>query len=294
MATAPRISIVTPSFNQNRFVAEAIDSVLDQGYPELEYVIMDGGSTDGSADTIRRYADRLAHWQSEPDGGMYEALNEGFRRTTGDVMGWLNCDDMFFPWTLSIVGEIFREFPEIDWLTSRLFTSLDMTGRVVDTRWVCGYSQEGFRRGEHFPIGAGWFTTSSIPTEATFWRRSLWERSGGHINREYECSGDWELFARFNQHALLYGVGLPLAGQRKYSEQKSVLIEPKCIEEAQKIIERHGLRPRGPRWSRWCTRFALYLPPGLARMTGAVHPTQTVAFRDGAWQIVRDYSGLVR
>src|SRR3954464_13703841 len=94
----PRISIVTPSFNQARFLPETIRSVLGQNYPDLEYVVIDGGSTDGSAEVIRRHEDRLAQWVSEKDAGQYDAINKGFARTSGEIMGWLNSDDLYTPW----------------------------------------------------------------------------------------------------------------------------------------------------------------------------------------------------
>ena len=94
-----KISIVTPSFNQAAYLDEAIESVLGQHCDALEYVIMDGGSTDGSVDIIRRHEVRLAHWTSGKDGGHYAAVNAGFSRTSGDVMAWLNADDKYLPWT---------------------------------------------------------------------------------------------------------------------------------------------------------------------------------------------------
>ena len=105
----PRISIVTPSCNQGRFLEETIRSVLLQGYPNLEYVIIDGGSSDGSVDIIRKYESQLAYWDSRPDSGMYYAINEGFAHSTGDIMAWLNSDDMYTPWSLRVVGEIFEQ-----------------------------------------------------------------------------------------------------------------------------------------------------------------------------------------
>ncbi|PWB67658.1 MAG: glycosyltransferase, partial [Deltaproteobacteria bacterium] len=91
-ATVPKISIVTPSFNQGSFLEETIRSVISQGYPNLEYIVMDGGSTDGSVDIIRRYREHIAFWKSGPDAGQSDALRQGFQRATGEILAWLNSD----------------------------------------------------------------------------------------------------------------------------------------------------------------------------------------------------------
>ncbi|MGC8536466.1 MAG: glycosyltransferase family 2 protein [Rhizomicrobium sp.] len=111
-AALPRISVVTPSFNHAQFLAAAMDSVLSQNYPGLEYIVMDGGSKDGSADIIRARAGKLAYWQSEPDGGQASALNAGLARATGDIIGWLNSDDLYSVGTLEKVGRYFAEHPD--------------------------------------------------------------------------------------------------------------------------------------------------------------------------------------
>ncbi len=112
-AALPRISVITPSFNHAAFLAAAMDSVLSQNYPNLEYIVMDGGSKDGSADIILARADRLAYWQSERDGGQANALNLGLARATGDVIGWVNSDDLYLPGALKKVGRYFTEHPDV-------------------------------------------------------------------------------------------------------------------------------------------------------------------------------------
>src|SRR5262245_9832375 len=108
----PRISIVTPSFNQACFLEQCLLSVLDQRYPDLEFLVLDGGSTDGSVEIIRRYENRLTHWVSEPDGGQSAAINRGFCRATGDVVAWLNSDDYYLPGALERIADAYRKSPD--------------------------------------------------------------------------------------------------------------------------------------------------------------------------------------
>ncbi len=144
MLRSPRISIVTTSFNRRTFLQAALDSVLTQGYENLEYVVVDGGSTDGSAEIVRQYADRLAWWVSEADGGQYEGINKGFRHTSGEVMGWLNSDDLHLPWTLSVVGELFATFPQIEWLTTSFPLAWNERGEPTACQYRAAYSRAGF------------------------------------------------------------------------------------------------------------------------------------------------------
>lgn len=234
----PRLSIVTPSFNQAAFLEQAIQSVLGQNFPDLEYVIMDGGSTDGSVPIIEQHAARLTHWTSAPDGGHYAAVNAGFAHTTGEIMAWLNADDQYLPWTFSVVAEVFAQFPEIEWLTTRWPLRWDRRGRAVRCAARRGYSRASFFRGAYVPEGQ----RDVIQQESTFWRRSLWEKAGGRLDTSFPLGGDFELWARFFQHAELFAVDTPLGGFRVHGEQRSALQREQYDRDVRRALEQHGGR----------------------------------------------------
>ncbi len=127
----PRISIVTPSFNQAAFIEETMRSVLLQSYPNLEYIVVDGGSTDGSVEIIRQYEKWLTHWVSEPDRGQAHAINKGFARATGEIVAWINSDDYYLPDAFARVAEAFKKKPSVGWVFGLLVVSLDMHARVI-------------------------------------------------------------------------------------------------------------------------------------------------------------------
>lgn len=192
--TRPRISIVTPSFNQGPYLERAIQSVVEQSYPNLEYLIVDGGSTDDSVPVIKRYEKSLTFWESEKDRGVGHALNKGFARSTGEIMGWLNADDVYLPNVFHIVSQIFTDYPAIQWLTSG---SINISGD--DRLFVIQTSRKWFSRWTQ------WFNRSLPPQHCTFWRRDLWARAGGYVverSRYMDC----ELWLRFHEHARLFVV----------------------------------------------------------------------------------------
>ena len=239
---APRISIVTPSLNQVAFLDAALRSVGDQGYPNLEHIVIDGGSTDGSVEIIGAHADRLAWWVSEPDGGQYDALNKGFARATGEVMGWLNADDLHLPWTLALLGEVFRQLPEVEWLTTLTPLVLNEDGLPIRCRPRSPFSRRAFLGGDNLP-GANWHAAGWIQQESTFWRRSLWERAGGRINKSLRLAGDFDLWARFFAEAEPHAIEVPLAAFRRHAGQRTAVGASEYRAEALAALLRHGGRP---------------------------------------------------
>lgn len=206
----PRISLVIPSYNYARYLEACLDSILSQNYPNLELIIMDGGSTDDSAGIIRRHEKHLAYWQSRPDAGQYSAIEEGFRRSTGEIMAWLNADDMFHPGAFSTVSGIFCEQPSVEWLMGRP-NSFDEEGKQ---KHVLSFLPLNSR--------AKYLADQDlIQQEGIFWRRGLWERSGAYIEKSLLLAADLELWARFFRSAELHAVNTLIAGFRDHPLQKS-------------------------------------------------------------------------
>ena len=184
----PRITIVTPTLNQVRYIEQTILSVLNQGYPNLEYIILDGGSTDGTQHIIDKYARYLAYWRSSPDDGQAAALKEGFRRGSGEIFAWINSDDVYLPGVLVEVARTMKNDQGADVCYGNMLV-IDSEGRVVGERRVTGCSNRfmylGFRYG-----GLG------VYQPASFWRRRAYEQVGG-MDPSLNFDMDNDLFIRF-------------------------------------------------------------------------------------------------
>jgi glycosyltransferase involved in cell wall biosynthesis len=258
----PKISIVTPSYNQAQFLEETIQSVLSQNYPNLEYIIVDGGSTDGSVEIIKKYAERLFYWVSEPDQGQYNAINRGFSRATGEVLAYLNSDDKYMSWTFAVVADIFRSLPEVKWLSALSQVIWDERGLAVECVNMSGFSKRNFYHGELLPKNQ-WFTRGVIQQESTFWRRSLWEQCGSYMDESLTFAADFELWARFFQHENLFGVAAPLGGFRKHKAQKTAYAMKQYFEESISVLARYGGHPQSKRWALIGGYFQRLLPRRL-------------------------------
>lgn len=241
----PKISIVTPSYNSGKFLRRTIESILGQNYENLEYILQDGGSTDETPVILAEYRSRAAHSTSVPDKGQYDAINKGFALATGEVMAWLNADDIYLQGTLPLIGKIFERFPQIKWLTTRYPLAINEHDMLISTGVIPGFSMHGFLRGDNLPA-MGWEGTAFIQQESTFWRRSLWEQAGGYVESELQFAADFELWARFFQKEELYAIDVPLACFRKHASQKTSTNFQRYLEEAESVFRRIGGRVPAP------------------------------------------------
>lgn len=212
MAELPRISVVTPSFNQAAFLEQTICSVLDQGYPNLEYFIMDGGSHDGSIEIIHKYEKYLAGWVSEPDHGQAEAINKGFRRATGEVVAWLNSDDLYLPKAFEQAVAAFQKAPEAGFVYGDV-RSIDGDGRTIN---IMRYGEWGLDDLMVFSI---------IGQPAVFIRRASLEQAnqnGLYLDTQYRYLLDHQLWLRIASQASIVHIPQVLAAARFHADAKNV------------------------------------------------------------------------
>jgi glycosyltransferase involved in cell wall biosynthesis len=206
----PLISIVTPSFNQGRFLEATMRSVLGQNYPALEYAVQDGGSTDESVEVIDKYRSRLVHAESRKDRGQANAINLGFTHATrGEIMAYLNSDDLLLPGTLNYVASYFAKHPEVDVVYGHRI-SIDSDGNEIG-RWVLP---------GHCDTMLQW--ADYVPQETLFWRRGIWNKAGGRIDESFHFALDWDMLLRFREAGAKF-VRLPrfLGAFRIHTSQKT-------------------------------------------------------------------------
>jgi glycosyltransferase involved in cell wall biosynthesis len=285
----PKISIVTPVFNRVKFLEETILSVISQGYPNLEYIIIDGGSTDGSLELIKKYEKSISVIISEPDKGMYDAIQKGFNLSTGEIMAWLNSDDLFKPGSLFMIASIFND-TRVEWITG-MGSLYNGEGYCVKTNNLSKWSKSLY-----------WFNDYSwIQQESVFWKRLLWERSGGRINTDLKYAGDFELWCRFFDHAELYSVYTSFAGFRLHGSQISSEFKKEYEAEAATVAgkfmpatsleKRKYYRLSVFKWLHRAVKVTLifkFLEPFLAKVVEKLHAFPNVIrynFNEVKWEI---------
>lgn len=228
-ADPPLISIVTPSFNQAEYIEDTINSVLEQGYPKLEYIVQDGGSRDETVKVLEEITASLGYWESAPDGGQANAVNLGMRRATGQILAWLNSDDLLLPGSLSYVAGYFERHPEVDVVYGNRVL-IDSQGRDIG-RWVMPpHDDETLRWADY------------VPQETLFWRRRAWEAIGGCLDEDFHFALDWDMLLRFLEAGTRIA-RLPrfIGAFRIHDNQKNFTIGHVHGSEVRKLISRtHG------------------------------------------------------
>ncbi len=229
--------MVTPSFNQAAFLERTIRSVLDQGYPNLEYIIVDGGSTDGSREIIERYADRLAFWVSEKDRGQAHAINKGLQRATGDWVAWQNSDDIYYPGAFDALARAALRHPAADLIIGNVLL-IDAQDRVLrDMRYVTPSYRALLAEG------------MVLTNQAAFWRRSAHDRVGW-VDESLHCAFDYDWFLRLLEHGQAAHVDRFWGGYRLHGETKTSRFGELCREEHRRLLAGREL----PGWEKQVLR----------------------------------------
>lgn len=224
------VSIVTPSYNQARYLEETMRSVLEQDYPHIEYIVVDGGSTDGSREIIEKYADRLAWWVSEKDRGQTDAINKGFARARGDVLAWLNSDDTYQPGAVREAVEFLQRNPQVG-LVYGDANYIDEHGRVIG-RFPA--AQTDYRR-----LRQGYV---HIPQQSAFFRADLW-RKVGPLDASFYFAMDYDLWVRLAREAPIVYYPRLWANFRLHSDAKTIAADDRCWPEMLRVHYRDGGSP---------------------------------------------------
>jgi glycosyltransferase involved in cell wall biosynthesis len=224
------ISIVTPSYNQARYLEDTIQSVLSQDYPQVEYAVVDGGSTDGTLDILRQYESRLAWWVSERDEGQTDAINKGFARARGEILAWINSDDTYEPGAFAAAVSYLQAHPEV--------------GMVYGD---CNYIDENGDRIGKFPSAQTDYRLlrrgyTHIPQQTMFFRAELWRRTGP-LDPSFYFAMDYDLWTRIARHADIKYVPQTWANFRLHTAGKTLLADDRCWPEMIRVHYRDGGSP---------------------------------------------------
>ncbi len=230
----PKISVVTPSYNQAQFIRATIDSVLSQDYPDLEYFVMDGGSTDGTVEILKSYGKKIT-WVSERDGGQADAINKGLKLTSGEVLAYLNSDDIYLPGALRRVGEYYAR-TQADWITGDCLV-IDEAGNKSKNNWIIsGYKR--FLMAIYSPTTLR-IADSMLPQPSTFWSRNAWDKVG-EFNAKYHYVMDYDYWLRMAKHYRPHDLKVPLSGFRSQEKSKSETGRVKLMAEGLISLKENG------------------------------------------------------
>ena len=252
----PRISVVTPSYNQGKFLEQTIRSVLLQGYPNLEYIIIDGGSSDSSVEIIKKYEKYLAYWVSEPDRGQSDAINKGFRRSTGQIMCWLNSDDYYLPQTFQIVAENLAEGTGV----------FALVGHCVQTYADGRPPLTGLGRFENLQRLLQFWKGYQMHQPSIFWRREVFEKTG-FLDENLHYIMDFDYWVRIARHYKFKNLDRELSCTTYHEEAKTGDGFVKYYQELRKQAPKYWPSPFGlDYWYLKCSMIKhLYCLPVMRR-----------------------------
>jgi glycosyltransferase involved in cell wall biosynthesis len=259
----PLVSIVTPSFNQVEYLEETISSVLAQNYPHIEYIVVDGGSTDGSVDIIRAYSSRLARWVSEADMGQTDAINKGFAMATGDILAWLNSDDTYLPGAVSKAVDYLISNPHIGMVYGKAYY-IDEDSEPVALYPAGQTNYSGLRRGK-----------TTIPQQTMFFRNTLWDMVGP-LDSSFYYAMDYDLWTRISAVSPIGFHKEFMANFRLHSASKSLTEANRCWPEMMRVHFRDG----GSRYS------VFYLKYLIRRVVEPVMPLR-LKYRRVVYKLAR-------
>lgn len=262
----PRISIVIPSFNQGKFIGATLQSIIDQSYPDLELIVVDGGSTDNTLSVIKQYEPHLAWWVSEPDSGQAAAINKGFTRSTGEIMAWINSDDLVAPGALHIIAGYFAKHPETQAVYGDRVV-IDEKGMEIG-RWILPYHSIRVLQWQDF-----------VPQETLYWTRSAWNLIGARLDEMFRFAMDWDLLLRLSaQHIKIQHLPVFLGLFRIHAQQKTSSQMSSVGKREIRIIRQRELGFQPTRWQLFLNVAPFFLTAkflelcirlGLARRIGA-------------------------
>ena len=264
-AAPPLVSIITPSYNQGQFLEETIRSVLEQDYPNVEYIVIDGGSTDESVAIIGKYADRVSYWVSEPDRGQSHAINKGWERSHGSIVAWLNSDDAYRPSAISRAVEALLAHPEASMVCGNC-DRIDARGNLLTTLRPQVGPVEGWVQGKCW-----------APQPAVFMRSEIVRRSGSLVAEDLHVVMDFDLWLRLAAEAPAVCLDGPaLALDREYPERKTNAFYARRMDEYRTVLERfyrrYGDRPELRRVRRSAFAWVYFRLASAALSDGRAYP----------------------
>jgi glycosyltransferase involved in cell wall biosynthesis len=221
------ISIVTPSFNQDRYIEQTIQSVLSQDYPSIEYILVDGGSTDGTVNIIQKYEEKLAFWVSETDRGQTDAINKGFERAKGDILAWINSDDTYEPGAIAAAVTYLQEHPEVGMVYGDC-NYINESGNVIGKFNAAQTNYRLLRQGY-----------THIPQQTMFFRAELWKQVGP-LDPSFYFAMDYDLWTRIAAHAQIRYIPQTWANFRLHTSGKTITADDRCWPEMVKVHYRDG------------------------------------------------------